>query len=156
MPARLRRVAMVQAKERAVRRVIFAMLLSVVPPVLLSVPLASAAVAVKAARPVVPKAQVVIGATRALAAEAIVHGMTIQNLVAKWQRVAICEEGGNWSMTGPRYSGIGFSNATWSQYGGSRYARLAGEATRAQQILIGMKVTHGWVPDQEGCSPTGW
>lgn len=59
-------------------------------------------------------------------------------------------------MTGPVYSGIGFSNATWSQYGGSRYAEVAGEATRAQQILIGMKVTHGWVPDQAGCSPTGW
>jgi len=59
-------------------------------------------------------------------------------------------------MTGPAYSGIGFMNATWNAYGGARYAPLAGQATRDQQILIGMKVTSGRVPDQNGCSPTGW
>ena len=138
------------------RRLIFAMLVSVVTPLALSAPLASAAVTAKVVHPVQSGALAVVGATRALAAEALVRGMTMGDLVAKWQRVAVCEVNGNWSMVGPVYSGIGFSNATWSQYGGSRYARLAGDATRAQQILIGMKVTHGWVPDQEGCSPDGW
>ncbi len=95
-------------------------------------------------------------ASRALDAEALVHGVSVPHLLAQWQRVAVCEVDGDWSMTGPEYSGIGFSNATWHQFGGTRYAPLAGEATREQQILIGMRVTHGWVPDQAGCSPTGW
>jgi hypothetical protein len=59
-------------------------------------------------------------------------------------------------MTGPVFSGIGFLNTTWSQYGGRRFAPVAGEATVDQQILIGMRVTHGYIPDQDGCSPVGW
>jgi hypothetical protein len=82
--------------------------------------------------------------------------LTLSELVSKWQRVAICEVNGDWSMEGPYYSGIGFSNATWRQYGGTRYAPLAGDATRLQQILIGMKITKTWIPDQYGCSPSGW
>ncbi len=83
-------------------------------------------------------------------------GVSIVRLRAEWQHVAICEVNGNWSMTGPSYSGIGFANSTWLQYGGLRFARYAGEAPRDAQILIGMRVTQGWVPDQFGCSPTGW
>ncbi len=82
--------------------------------------------------------------------------ITLAELVSKWQRVAICEVNGNWSMDGPYYSGIGFSNATWRQYGGTRFAPLAGDASRLQQILIGMKITKTWIPDQYGCSPVGW
>jgi hypothetical protein len=82
--------------------------------------------------------------------------VTIGELRAEWQHVAMCEVGGNWSMLGPSYSGIGFANSTWLQYGGSRFAPLAGQAPRDVQILIGMKVTGGWVPDQQGCSPGGW
>lgn len=82
--------------------------------------------------------------------------VSIAELRAEWQHVAVCEVGGNWAMTGSAYSGIGFLNATWSEYGGSKYAPLAGQATRDQQIVIGMKVTNGWVPDQSGCSPGGW
>jgi len=59
-------------------------------------------------------------------------------------------------MTGPRCSGIGFLNSTWYQYGGTRFAPLAGQASVDQQILIGMRVTGGWVPDQYGCSRNGW
>lgn len=84
------------------------------------------------------------------------RGLTIDQLRAKWQRVAVCEVAGNWAMTGPRYSGIGFLNTTWSHFGGTRFARLAGLATRDEQILVGMRVTHGYIPDQYGCSPTGW
>lgn len=82
--------------------------------------------------------------------------VSIIQLRAEWQQVAICEVGGNWAMTGPAYSGIGFLNATWNAYGGTLYAPLAGQATRDQQILIGMKVVNGRVPDQNGCSRTGW
>jgi hypothetical protein len=91
-----------------------------------------------------------------LAVAAATVRVSIVQLRVEWQQVAICEVGGNWAMTGPAYSGIGFLNATWNAYGGARYAPLAGQATRDQQILIGMKVTSGRVPDQNGCSPTGW
>jgi hypothetical protein len=91
-----------------------------------------------------------------LDAAARMNRVSVGELRAQWQRVAICEVAGNWSMTGPNYSGIGFLNTTWSEYGGTRYAPLAGRATRDQQILIGMRVTNGWVPDQNGCSHNGW
>jgi hypothetical protein len=91
-----------------------------------------------------------------LTAVATAVRVSIAQLRAEWQHVAICEVGGNWRMVGSAYSGIGFLNATWSAYGGTRFAPLAGQATRDQQILIGMKVTNGWVPDQTGCAPGGW
>ena len=94
--------------------------------------------------------------TEILAHTAAVVNVSIARLREEWQHVAICEVSGNWAMVGSAYSGIGFLNATWSAYGGTHFARLAGLATRDQQILIGMKVTGGRVPDQNGCSPTGW
>jgi hypothetical protein len=132
------------------------MLVSVVTPLALVAPLASAAVVSRPAKPVVRHDLVALAASRALTAVALVRGETIHTLLVEWQRVAICEVGGDWSMTGPEYSGIGFSNATWVQYGGTRFAPLAGDATRDQQILVGMKVTRGQIPDQSGCDAGGW
>ena len=75
---------------------------------------------------------------------------------AMWERVAQCETGGNWSMTGARYSGgVGFLNASWLAYGGGQYAPLAGEATEDQQITIAKAIQGGSPPDQHGCSG-GW
>jgi hypothetical protein len=132
------------------------MLLSVVIPVVVGAPLASAAAVSRPTKPVVRHDLIALAASRALAAEALVRGDTIRSLLVDWQRVAVCEVNGNWSMTGPVYSGIGFSNATWDQYGGSRFAPVAGDATRDQQILVGMRVTRGQIPDQDGCDSGGW
>jgi hypothetical protein len=93
---------------------------------------------------------------RALAFAAAAVQTTSAALRSQWEHVAICEVGGNWSMVGPIYSGIGFLNATWANYGGTRYAPLAGRASEDQQIIIAMRVTGGYVPDQGGCSPGGW
>lgn len=82
--------------------------------------------------------------------------LTLQELVAKWQRVAICEVNGRWNMKGPTYSGIGFSNVNWVRFGGTRFGPLAGDATPVQQVLVGMRITQTWIPDQYGCSPQGW
>ncbi len=82
--------------------------------------------------------------------------VSVSELRARWERVAICEVGGNWSMVGSQYSGIGFLNSTWFAYGGQTFAPRAGQATVDQQILVGMRVTHGWIPDQGGCNPGGW
>ena len=95
-------------------------------------------------------------ASTALHAVASQFHLTLQQLVSRWQRVAVCEVNGNWAMKGPMYSGIGFSNATWVQYGGARFAPTAGDATPLQQIDIGMRITKTWIPDQYGCSAFGW
>ncbi len=81
---------------------------------------------------------------------------TLGGLLDQWQRVAVCEVNGNWHMVGPVYSGIGFLNSTWAQYGGRQFASVAGQAGRLAQVLVGMRVTGGWVPDQYGCQPGGW
>lgn len=144
-------------KERIVRRIVCAVLISALT---IAVPLSSPAGAVIVNKPhklAIPHRPAAVNPVRrALVADAHAVRTSIPRLRAEWQRVAICEVGGDWFMTGPTYSGIGFSNATWYQYGGRHFAPLAGEATKDQQILIGMRVTKSWVPDQHGCSPTGW
>ena len=82
--------------------------------------------------------------------------LTLQQMLAKWQRVAICEVNGNWGMEGPSYSGIGFANTTWDSFGGRKFAPEAGDATRMEQVLVGMQITKTWIPDQYGCAIGGW
>jgi len=146
---------------RAVRRIMFALLVLVLTAI---VPLSSPAGAAVVARPRLPTHKIVLGPHRIVATSlrhALVRvassvSLNIDELRNKWQHVAVCEVSGNWSMVGPSYSGIGFSNGTWSQYGGRRFAPVAGDASRDQQIIIGMRVVHGQIPDQHGCSPYGW
>jgi hypothetical protein len=135
---------------------VFALLVLLMTAVTLPSPSADAAVAVKPVPVVAPPRPRVSPVVRALVVEAAAIRVSVPVLRARWQHVAVCEVDGDWSMTGPIYSGIGFLNATWSQYGGRRFAPVAGEATVDQQILIGMRVTHGRIPDQDGCSPVGW
>jgi len=140
-----------------VRRLIPVVLLAVLAPATLGAPTADAQTPVRAS-PIVRRLASDLSAVTnfALYADAVAVGVTVAQLRAEWQRVAVCEVGGNWAMTGPRYSGIGILNTTWYEYGGRRFAPLAGDATRDEQIVIGMRVTRDWVPDQDGCSPTGW
>jgi len=150
-----------------VRRVLFAVLAILFSPLVLLLPPANAAVVQKPPVPTVRQETVPVTVVapvpvvenanerqiQSLAANA---GVSVVTLRAEWQHVAECEVAGNWSMTGSAYSGIGFLNSTWYQYGGTRYAQLAGQATETEQIIIGMEITGGWVPDQNGCSPSGW
>jgi hypothetical protein len=91
-----------------------------------------------------------------LVVDAQARGVGVTALRQEWQRVANCEVAGNWAMVGPEYSGIGFLNSTWEAYGGTRYAPVAGRASRDEQIIVGMRVTGDWIPDQYGCDPGGW
>jgi hypothetical protein len=77
-------------------------------------------------------------------------------VMKQWNRVAICETGGNWKMHGSRYSGgIGFRNDVWTEYGGQKYAPHAGLATPEEQVLIARTIqaragVPNFVPDQDG------
>ncbi|MGC1239459.1 MAG: transglycosylase family protein [Acidimicrobiales bacterium] len=150
------------------RRVMFALLVALATPLaLLTSPAFNApagAVTRAKPKPTPPPApvsrhvmsQIALSEIHALVSDARSRGVGVVTLRAEWQRVAICEVDGNWSMVGPSYSGIGFQNGTWDEYGGTRYAPVAGRAGEDAQIVIGMRVTGGWVPDQTGCDPGGW
>jgi len=81
-------------------------------------------------------------------------------IMAKWEKVAQCEEGGNWHVRGPIYSGgLGITEVNWMHYGGWIYgAEYA--ATPAEQVAIAIKIQAlngyaGYVPHQNGCE-RGW
>ncbi|MCE0761553.1 LysM peptidoglycan-binding domain-containing protein [Pseudonocardia kujensis] len=65
-----------------------------------------------------------------------------------WDKVAQCESGGNWSInTGNGFSGgLQFTAQTWKGFGGTQYAPVAHQASRAQQIAVAEKVLakQGW------------
>ncbi len=63
-----------------------------------------------------------------------------------WQCIAMNEVGGNWAMHGSKYSGIGFLNAAWDQWGGREFAANAGDATPMQQVTIGRKIVNAVGP----------
>jgi len=73
---------------------------------------------------------------------------------AEWERVAMCEEGGDWSSDGPRFSGgLGITRDNWAAYGGEEFAPEGAEATEDQQIMVAERI-QSYPPDQGGCH--GW
>ncbi|WP_353951258.1 transglycosylase family protein [Knoellia sp. S7-12] len=80
----------------------------------------------------------------ATTASAAIFGLATSAGAAEnvWDRVAMCESGGNWSInTGNGYyGGLQFSYSTWKGFGGQRYATTANRATKSQQILIAQEV----------------
>jgi hypothetical protein len=81
-------------------------------------------------------------------------------IMAKWEKVAQCETGGNWHMKGPIYSGgLGILETNWMAYGGWFYG-AEWAATKEAQVFIAIKIQAlngfaGYVPDQNGCTG-GW
>ena len=70
---------------------------------------------------------------------------------AAWERVAMCEEGGNWRSDGSRFSGgLGITRANWAIYGGLQYAPEGAMATEDQQIMVAERIQSS-PPDQYGC-----
>jgi Transglycosylase-like domain len=73
---------------------------------------------------------------------------------AAWERVAMCEEGGNWSADGGRFSGgLGITRSNWAAYGGLQYAPEGAMATEDEQIMVAERIQFD-PPDQYGCR--GW
>jgi hypothetical protein len=72
----------------------------------------------------------------------------------EWERVALCEEGGDWASDGRRFSGgLGITRANWDAYGGEAYAPEGAMATEDQQIMVAERI-ESRPPDQYGCH--GW
>jgi hypothetical protein len=74
---------------------------------------------------------------------------------AAWSKVNVCEEGGNWHVSGSEYSGgLGISNTNWTNYGGEFFSPTGAGATPKEQIVIAMRIQKN-PPDQNGCNG-GW
>lgn len=69
-------------------------------------------------------------------------------LTALFDRLAICESGGDWHInTGNGYyGGVQFSESTWIAEGGSEFAPRADLASKAEQITVAERVLRdaGW------------
>ena len=104
-----------------------------------------------AALPVVPKQVVAIVPTTPPPAPGPVDTVTTVER-AEWDRVAMCEEGGDWEADGSRFSGgLGITRSNWDSYGGLQYAPEAAEATPDEQIMVAERI-QPYPPDQDGCS----
>ena len=84
-------------------------------------------------------------------------GLVPREIVLKWEKVAVCETGFNWTLRGPLYSGgLGITNTNWIAYGGRQFANNAVDASPEEQIYIATKInSSGYIPDQGGCR-YGW
>lgn len=61
--------------------------------------------------------------------------------------MADCESGGWGDGTGGKYVGdLGILASNWYAYGGTS------DTSPSAQIAVGMRITGGWVPDQNGCA----
>ncbi len=91
-------------------------------------------------------------ATVLLAATAIplIAGPTVAHAAttADWERLAVCESGGNWSInTGNGYyGGLQFSGSTWNAFGGGEFASRADLATPEEQMVVANRTLReqGW------------
>ncbi len=66
---------------------------------------------------------------------------------ARWDKIAQCETGGNWSFHGSQYSGgLGIYHGTWNGFGGRQFASTPDGATKLQQIEVAERIRkkHGF------------
>lgn len=83
------------------------------------------------------------------------------DIMAKWQKVAQCEQGGNWHARGPIYSGgLGILETNWVKYDGLKLFGPLYAASPEQQVFIARKIQAAagipeHVPNQFGCGG-GW
>jgi Transglycosylase-like domain len=78
--------------------------------------------------------------------------------IAAWDRVNLCEEGGNWSVNGAVFAGgLGMSRANWAQFNTFGFTGNAAYASPLQQIRVAVAFANyyygnpDWAPDQNGC-----
>ncbi|MYW02027.1 transglycosylase family protein [Streptomyces sp. SID3343] len=85
-----------------------------------------------------------LGMAGAIVAAPLIGGLATANAasVSTWDKVAQGESTGNWHInTGNGfYGGLQFTQSTWAEFGGLKYAPRADLATKDQQIAIAEKV----------------
>ncbi|WP_416237507.1 transglycosylase family protein [Streptomyces sp. NBC_00162] len=88
------------------------------------------------------KAALLVACAAAAAVPLLTAGTASAASVTTWDKVAMCESGGNWSInTGNGYyGGLQFSSSTWKAYGGTDFAPQAHLATKYEQITVAEKV----------------
>ena len=77
----------------------------------------------------------------------------------EWTWVGWCETHDHWRSSGTLYAGgLGITRANWQNYGGRTFAPSANLAAPWQQVVIAMRINHGYpVPDQPiGTCGGGW
>jgi len=86
------------------------------------------------------------------------YGLTAGQIAA-WDRVNMCEEGGNWHVEGAVFSGgLGMSHANWNQFNTFGFPSDAAWATPLQQIRVAVAFATYYygspfaAPDQNGCT----
>ena len=79
--------------------------------------------------------------------------------IAAWDRVNVCEEGGDWYVDGSEFAGgLGMSRANWAQFNTFGFPSNAADATPLQQIRVAVAFATyytgnpDWAPDQDGCT----
>ena len=92
-----------------------------------------------------------------IAAPVVNVGLVPREIMLKWEKVAVCETGYNWTFRGLLYSGgLGITNYNWIAYGGRQFANNASDASPEEQVYIAIKInSSGYIPDQYGCGH-GW
>ncbi len=77
--------------------------------------------------------------------------VTAQEFV-QWSKVNICEEGGNWHVSGKKFSGgLGITVANWFANGGAYFSTNESTATPDEQIVVARRIQIN-PPDQTGCT----
>ena len=90
----------------------------------------------------------VLAAGSSQAAAPTATSTTTATATATWDKVAVCESGGDWAAdTGNGvFGGLQISTATWDAYGGTHFAATPNRATEAEQISIAQRVLQGQGP----------
>ena len=97
-------------------------------------------------------AATVTAAAAPVATSGSTAGLDLSN-AAMWDKVALCESGGNWHInTGNGYyGGLQFASATWLGHGGGQFAARADLASREQQITVANRIYATSGLSQWGC-----
>lgn len=82
-------------------------------------------------------------------------------IMAKWNKVAWCEQHGNWHFNGATFDGgLGIARYNWDKFRPDDFPLAAHLATPEQQVVVAQRIQayggyEGYVPDQDG-SCRGW
>lgn len=85
---------------------------------------------------------------------------TVPDTGSRWDQLAQCESGGNWSInTGNGFTGgVQFLQSTWLAMGGGEFAPDAYLASKAEQIIVAERLlkVSGWGAWPGCASKFGW